>query len=329
MSEFDRIVGHEKVIQYFQNAIAHNKLAHSYIIAGEKGSGKKMLTRLLVKTLQCEKEGIEPCGECRSCIQADAGSHPDIKWIEHEKPATIGASDVREQLVGDICIKPYSGKYKIYIIDEAEKLTPQAQNALLKTIEEPPEYGIILFLATNSSFFLPTITSRCLEINLHPISDGLVKQYLMEQAKVPSYMADVCVAFAQGNIGKALLLAKTESFEQIRNHVIRIMKNLDNTEFATIMSFIKALDESEFDINDYLDLLLMWYRDVLIYKASKDRNKVIFREEVEALAYKAETSTYEGINKIIMMIEQSKARLKANVNEEVVMELMFLTMKEN
>ncbi len=328
MGEFSRVVGHEKVIQYFQSAVLHNKLAHSYIITGERGSGKKLLAGLFAKTIQCEACGAEPCGKCRSCIQSDSGSQPDIKWVTHEKPASIGVEDVRGQLVGDMAIKPYSSKYKIYIIDEAEKLTVQAQNALLKTIEEPPAYGMIIFLTTNADMFLPTIISRCVEINLHPVSDKLVKQYLMEEKKLPNYMADICTAFAQGRLGRALELSESNDFEELKTHLVRLMKNVDNAEISSFLTFIKELENNEFGVNDYLDLILMWYRDVLIYKATKDKQRLIFREEAEVIKSLAAECDYESINRVILKIDEAKARLKANVNEEVVMELMLLAIKE-
>ena len=134
MAEFKDILGHEGIIAHLQNAVSMDKISHSYIMSGEDGLGKNMLADAFAKTLQCEEGGITPCGKCRSCIQAESGNQPDIIHVTQEKPNSIGVDDVREQLVDDIVIKPYSSKYKIYIIDEAEKLTVQAQNAILKTI---------------------------------------------------------------------------------------------------------------------------------------------------------------------------------------------------
>lgn len=104
-------------------------------------------------------------------------------------------------------MKPYNGKYKIYIVPDADMMTVQAQNALLKTIEEPPAYAVILLLTENANSLLPTICSRCVMLKLRNIKDQLVKRYLMEQLQVPDYKADVCSCFAQGNIGKAAMLA--------------------------------------------------------------------------------------------------------------------------
>ena len=133
MQGFEEVLGHEEIIRHLQNAVAMNKVSHSYIFAGETGSGKKLLANLFAMTLQCEKRGIEPCLECASCKKALSKNQPDIINVTHEKPNTISIEDIREQVIGDIQIKPYASPYKIYIINDAEKLTAQAQNALLKT----------------------------------------------------------------------------------------------------------------------------------------------------------------------------------------------------
>ena len=131
MQLVEKVLGHEEVIKHLQNAAAMDKVSHSYIFAGEKGSGKKLLAKLFAMTLQCEKHGKEPCLQCSSCKKAMNRNHPDIIYVTHEKPNSIGIEDIREQLIGDVAIKPYTGPYKIYIVDEAEKMTVQAQNALL------------------------------------------------------------------------------------------------------------------------------------------------------------------------------------------------------
>ena len=201
MQEVEKVLGHEEVIRHLQNAVAMDQVSHSYIFAGEKGSGKKLLAKLFAMTLQCEKHGKEPCLQCGSCKKAMNRNHPDIIYVSHLKPNSIGIEDIREQLIADVEIKPYTGPYKIYIVDEAEKMTVQAQNALLKTIEEPPAYAVILLLANNNTSLLPTITSRCVTLNFKPVRDDLIKSYLMEELHVPDYQAEVSVAFAQGNVG--------------------------------------------------------------------------------------------------------------------------------
>ena len=130
MSKFADIYGHEQIKEHLQNAIRLNKVSHAYIFNGPMGSGKKMTAGIFAETLQCERHGQEPCGTCHSCIQSESGNQPDIIWVHHENPGSIGVDDVREQVIGDMQIKPYSSRYKIYIIDEAEKLTQAVTGAI-------------------------------------------------------------------------------------------------------------------------------------------------------------------------------------------------------
>ena len=207
MKGFKDVIGHNDIIQYIQNAVSQDKVSHAYILNGERGSGKKMLADLFAMTLQCEEHTPNPCGECHSCKQAKSGNHPDIIHVTHEKPNTISVDDIRTQVNNDIVIKPYSSPYKIYIIPEADLLSVQAQNALLKTIEEPPAYAVIFLLTENAESLLPTIMSRCVMLKLRNIKTTLIKKYLMEQMQIPDYQADICAEFAQGNMGRAIMLA--------------------------------------------------------------------------------------------------------------------------
>ena len=132
MAGFQEILGHEQIIEHFKNAITMDKVSHAYILNGPDLSGKRMLAEAFAMTLQCEKKGTEPCMECHSCKQTIGRNQPDIIYLQHEKPNTISVDDIRTQINNDIVVKPYSSPYKIYIIDEAEKMNVQAQNALLK-----------------------------------------------------------------------------------------------------------------------------------------------------------------------------------------------------
>ncbi len=329
MSGFKDVVGHREIIQYMQSAVEQQKVSHAYILNGERGAGKKLLANLFAMTLQCESGKSEPCGECKSCKQAKNGNQPDIIVVKHEKAGTISVDDIREQLNGDIMIKPYSSPRKIYIIPEADLMTVQAQNALLKTLEEPPEYAVIFLLTENAESLLPTIRSRCVMLKLRNIKDKLVKKYLMEHLQVPDYQADICAAFAQGNIGRAVMLAKSEHFNEIKEQAIQLLKYIDEMELHEIVSAIKEINKYKLEVTDYLDIITIWYRDVLLYKATADVGGLVFGDQLKAIKNKASKSSYEGIETILTSIEKAKARLKANVNFDLVMELLLLTIKEN
>lgn len=329
MAQFKDIIGQEQIKEHLRNALTTDKVSHAYIINGEKSSGKEFIAKVFAMALQCEKGGEEPCQECHSCKQALSGNHPDIIRVIHEKPNTISVDDIRAQVNNDVGIKPYSGSRKIYIINEAEKMTPQAQNALLKTLEEPPAYAVILLLTANVNSLLPTILSRCVVLNMKPVADDLVKKYLMEQLQVPDYKAEVCVAFARGNVGKAKALASSEDFENVKAEALALLKYIQDMELNEIIAAIKKITEYKLEINDYLDICAIWYRDALLFKATHDVNHLVFREEIQALRRTAQHSSYEGIETILKALETAKRRLDANVNFELTMELLMLTIQEN
>lgn len=335
MSKFADIVGHEQIIGHLQNAISMKKVSHAYILDGEDGMGKNLIASAFAQALQCTHDAqgdagdntVEPCGVCNACRQAESYNHPDIIRVTHEKPNTISVGDIRS-LCGDIQIRPYSGAYKIYIVDEAEKMNVQAQNALLKTIEEPPSYGVIILLTNNSEAFLPTILSRCVTLKLKPLTDMQVKRFLMEKRQIPSYQAEICSAFARGNLGKACKLAVSESFSQIKDQALYLVKNVRNLEIYELIDNVKGIAEYKLEIQDYLDLMMVWYRDVLLFKATRQADALVFSAEVHDISFCASTVSYEGLENILAALEKAKVRLAANVNFDLTLELLFLTIKE-
>lgn len=329
MAGFEDIIGQEQLKEYLQSVIAMKKISHAYIINGERASGKEFIAGIFSMALQCEKQESNPCMECHSCKQALSKNHPDIIRVTHEKPNTVSVDDVRAQINADVAIKPYSGPYKIYIMNEAEKMTVQAQNALLKTLEEPPEYAVILLLTTNVNSLLPTILSRCVVLNMKPVKDALIQEFLMKEVQIPDYKAQVCVAFARGNVGKAKMLAASEEFENVKEEAVTLLKYIQDMDLSEVMAAIKKINEYKLDINDYLDIMAVWYRDVLLFKATNDANHLIFKDEIQYIRKRADKSTYEGIEKIIQALDTAKSRLNANVNFELTMELLLLAIKEN
>ena len=329
MESFYDVVGHKDILKYISSAVENNRVSHAYILNGERGSGKKMLANLFAMTLLCETGDNEPCGKCHSCKQAESGNHPDIIRVTHEKPNSISVDDIRTQVNNTVDIKPYQGPYKVYIIPQADMMTPQAQNAILKTIEEPPSYAVFLLLTENAETLLPTINSRCVMLKLRNIKDTLIKKYLMENLEIPDYKADMCTAFAQGNMGRAIMLANSDHFNEIREEAVQLLKHISEMELNEIVAAVKNISVYKLEITDYLDIIMIWYRDVLLYKATKEIDKVVFKDQLQSIKEQARKSSYEGIELILESLEKAKARLKANVNFDLVMELLFLTIKEN
>ena len=329
MAGFKEIVGHETIIKQLKNQIKTGKIPHAYIFEGPDGSGKMMMAKAFAQTLLCEKGADEPCHECHSCKQAETDSQPDIIYVTHEKQRTISVDDIRGQINQSIGIKPYSRPYKIYIVDEAEKMNEAAQNALLKTIEEPPEYAVLILLSSSSETFLPTITSRCVTVPFRALADDMVKSFLIEKLNTSPDRASLATACAQGALGKAILLAGSDDFEQIRDSAISLLRRTDEIDSYEMAQAIKQIGEYNMEISDYLDMLKVWYRDVLCFKATQDANALIFKDEVMEIRKQASVISYGGAETVINAIDKAKIRLAANVNYDLTMELLLETIKEN
>ena len=326
MLRFEKVIGHEQVIEHLQNAIRLEKVSHAYLFSGEDGSGKKLLAHTFASALLCEERGTEPCGTCKACIQAQTGNHPDIIFVKHEK-ATIGVEDIRVQVNQDIGIKPYSGRYKVYIIEDAEKMTDAAQNALLKTIEEPPAYAVILLLATKPEALLATILSRCISLPLRPVDSEKIKRLLMESYQIPDYIAELASTFSGGVVGRAIRFASSEDFTVQKEEVLHLMRAIDELSQEEIFEAVKLFAGKKERAEECLDFMLLWYRDVLLFKATKDPNRMIYKSEVPQIQKQANLRSFENLAEIIEAIELFKQRIRANVNFDIAMELLLLTIK--
>ena len=327
MADFKDIIGHEQVIQHLQNAIRQKRFSHAYLLCGEEGSGKRLVAEAFAKTVLCEEAGIVACGKCKSCKQIESGNHPDYRPVVREK-ATLGVKEIREQVTADVQIKPYSSAYKIYFIDEAEKMTEEAQNALLKTIEEPPEYAVFLLAVSRQELLLQTILSRCVLLPFYPVATEKVKRFLMETKGIPDYLAEGAAAFSGGFVGRAVRFAESEEFTEQRKDVLHLVKYIDEMTMAEIMENVKLFSAKKDAADGYLDMMLLWYRDVLLYKATRDANRLMFRDETEAIASQASKRSFENLQGITEALEQVKQRMKSNVNFENALELLLLYMKE-
>ena len=327
MFTFSEIVGHEQIKEHMQAAIRDKKPFHAYLFQGEEGVGKEALARTFAAGLQCQSESADkPCKECVSCRQMESGNQPDVIWVTREK-ASLGVDEIREQLCNTMDIKPFSSPYKIYLVPEAEKMTEAAQNALLKTIEEPPEYGIVILMTSNISALLPTIQSRCLTMEFRPLSTAVVESYVKEHCQVPDYQARASAAFAQGNLGKAMRYAKSEDFIERKDHIISLLRHVEQMDLSEMLAVIKDLGTRKDEVRDYIDLMVLWYRDVLLFKATKDINQLLFQDEASYISREASYRSYEKIEEILQAFEKAKVRLRANVNFDITMELMLLTLK--
>ncbi len=329
MVGFAKITGQEHIKEHLQGAIQSRMVNHAYILQGEAGTGKKLIADTFAMTLVCERGETEPCMVCHSCKQAASGNHPDIVRLIPEREDMIKKKEIREQVVNDIVIKPYSAPYKVYIIPDADTMNMEAQNTLLKTLEEPPLYAVILLLCKNAQLLLPTIRSRCIMLDIRPLRDEQVKEYLMKNKEVPDYKALICAAFARGSIGRAMSLLKNDDFEELRQETTHLLKNIPDMDILEIGDEIKKITTLSVGVPEFLDYLFLWYRDILLCKSTGKTEHLLHLEDRQTISNIAERHSYEGIEKVLKLIESTKDRFRSNVNADMALELLLLAMKES
>ena len=325
----ENVLGQNHIKEYLVKAVETGLISHAYIIEGNKGTGKFELAKEFAKALQCESPvGGCYCGNCPSCKKVDSGNHPDIKYVEREK-ATLGVNIIRDEINGDVEILPYSSKHKIYIIKECETMTVEAQNALLKTIEEPPEYAVFMLLTSNINTFLPTIISRCTILNMRPVGDDAVVNALRMELGASEYDARLTAAYAGGNIGKARESYSSEEFKEIKNLVLKVMANVKMARMLDLKNYTEELNKWEEEFGTIIELMNLWFRDILIYKSTEDKSRIVFAEYGEQIMEFAQSIPYDRLSFIFKAIDDAKSRKSHNVNPKRNIEMLLLQIKQS
>ena len=276
--------------RYFMTAAERGELGHAFLLEGEDPDLLLKTARKAAQRVLCEKGTA--CGVCESCRAALSGNHPDIITVTHEKPDTLSVGEIRAQLVDDIEIRPYRSARKIYLVPDAGKMNPQAQNAILKTLEEPPAYGMILLLADNRSRFLPTVLSRLVALRCEEESG--------EDAQPES-------------AGRERLLT-----------LLRRLRAANAAELARAAADLKA---DGMPAEEVLEMMTYLVRDVLAVKADA-REKLRFPEADAFLEDWAETLSWTGADRAFASLQEAKAKLKANGNADVTIEVFLLQLRE-
>lgn len=315
MWNFREVIGNQKIVEHLQGAIRHKKVGHAYLFSGPDGIGKRFVANRFAAALQCEAGGIEPCGTCRSCLQMLSGNQPDVSFVTRTK-SIIRVDDIREQVSAPMGIKPYSSPYKIFIVDEAEKMNDQAQNALLKTLEEPPAYGIIILLANNPQAFLQTILSRVVHLPFLPAAESEISAFLVEKCEVPDYRGRLAAVLSAGSPGQAVAFATSAELQAQRENVVALMKSLPDGNPARRVIQEKNLATQKDEWATVFDMMLLWIRDVMLYKAAGTSANLMYPEDMDSIAAQAARISYEGLHAMQTELTTLRSRLEANVNAE-------------
>ena len=291
---FQNILGNDKIKELLQEAVKANKVSHSYLFVGQAGIGKKMIATEFAKAILCLGDD-KYCNNCKSCLEFDGNNNPDFILIEPEGN-NIKIDQIRN-MQRKVQEKPIISNKKVYIINSADLMTKEAQNALLKTLEEPPEFVTIILVGENENEFLATIKSRCMILHFNPISNSDMKKYLEENynMNVTSNMLDVF----QGSIGKAIELKdKQEEYLTIENAI----ENLEKEDLIDLIKKLDILYTSKDEILDMLD-----YINIILLKKSKENVKY---------------------TDCIKIVENTKRRIAQNANYDMSIDNMLFNIWE-
>ena len=306
---FNNILGQEFAKKYIINAIRNNKINHAYMFEGIDGIGKnlfaKELGNILINTNNAENS-------------------PDYITIE-PTGNSIKIAQIRE-LQSDIIIKPHSN-YKIYVINDAQKMTVESQNALLKTLEEPPEYAIIILITNNKESLLPTIKSRCEIIKFLPISIMELKKYLMDKG-IDEKRALLLANFSRGSIEKALELSESTDFTIMRDDIQNYIQHILDKNMIEILNIQSDIDKYKDKITVLLDMMINYFRDMMMCMGNIDKDMIINGDRITFIQNMSKKITYSQVSKVIDIIEETKRKMRSNCNFNVSIQVMALNIYE-
>jgi DNA polymerase-3 subunit gamma/tau len=305
---FDDLVGQTHVSRTLKNAVAQNRLAHAYLFVGPRGIGKTSTARILAKSLNCIKgPTVTPCGECDNCLEIAAGNSLDV--IEIDGASNNSVEDVR-QLRENVRYAPAKGRYKIYLIDEVHMLSTAAFNALLKTLEEPPEHVKFIFATTEPQKVLPTILSRCQRFDLHRIPANLIAQHLQliagkEKITLEPAAAHAIARGAEGGLRDA---------ESMLDQLVAFCGDLLHQQCENGKDMMRLMSD-----------LMAYLRDLLVFKAKPDALKEDVDPDVQkSLAAHAELITTDRLLDLIDQFAAAEGRMKWAPNKKLHFEVAII-----
>ena len=325
MYTFEEIRGNTPLVEQLRRSAASGRSSHAYLFLGGAGAGKRLIANTFAKALQCEGEK-RPCDSCKSCHAFNHGNHPDVIYFQPLKSGkTYTIEDVREQLLETVDLKPFQYEKKIYIIEKADTLNIQSQNALLKTLEEPPAHAVFLLLAERAEAFLPTILSRVVVMKIRPLSAETIADYLMQAGHLAEE-SHILSAYAQGRIGQALELAEDEGFREMRQDILGKLEALPSMSEGEAYLLAKDLEGYKNDLR-FLDIMELWYRDLLTAKSLREEGYLIQRDKKDAI-FRAAKEPAALLAKKAAAVRTARMRLAQNANFRLTMEVMLMDLKE-
>ena len=310
------IIGHQQIVEQLQHTVATDRIAGAYLFVGPTGVGKEMVARYFAQLIFCQQDAQPPtvCGTCLACRKVDSGNHPDLQFIRPEG-SLLKIGQIRE-LQKRIIYEPLEASRKVYILTDVDRMNAEAENCLLKTLEEPPASSVLILLTSNIRALLPTTRSRCQILQFHPMPTQELAEILVEKFSVAPEQATPLAIAVDGAIGKALTqLEKGEAFTE---EVPEILKETDPLAAFRIAEHFKNNPET-------LGELVTWYRDLLFLQQGAPSDLITHIHSVEELQRIVPRYSHLRIQQAIQTVFDTKSLIEnTNTNPTLALEVMCL-----
>ena len=316
---FENIIGHQQQLQVLENAVQRQRVAHAYLFEGPDGIGKKRTAMAFARIILCEK--TNGCGQCDACITTNAGSHPDFHLVDTDKD-TIKIELIRT-LQSQLVLRSYSGRGKICIIDNADLMTREAANALLKTLEEPIAGTLIILVSSHSEVLLPTILSRCQQLPFSRLSQQVVARHLHQELALDQPASTVLAAVSDGSLSKALGQNR-DLYLKKRLELIQSLSALSATSTIQAFEFAQYLKGQKDLLDEILGIFEIFFRDVLLHKQGQPQTAMINQDLFTLIQQQAETLSTPQILTKIEAVDQARRNLARNINVHLAMDQMLI-----
>jgi DNA polymerase-3 subunit delta' len=324
---FESIIGQKVLVGSLKRAVNEDLVANGYILCGSRGSGKSTVAEIFAKALNCRGEsGGKPCGSCISCKKMESGNHPNIEIIR-PSGASIKIKQIRE-VITKVSKKPFESGYKVLIIDDADKMTQEAQDAFLKTLEEPPANTVFVLLVQNQYSLLPTVISRCQVFYLKELSRQQIEDYLLEKYSYDKEQIAFAAASANGIIGRAIEILNNQELQNLRKLQINLVSRLKGASFTELSTAASELAESKEDLDRLLDFMLSWHRDMLIVKQGCEKELLVNSDNADIIERQAAGLDEKGIYRIIDAIKRTISYVNHNVGIKNSIDSLLLNIME-
>ena len=332
--DFNDIIGQRIVVDSLKKAILEEKVANGYIFTGPKGSGKKLIAYTFANALNCKADNsIRPCGKCSSCMKFASNNHPNVEVIR-PTGTSIKIKQIR-QVISDVSRKPFESGYKIVIIDDAGKMTVDAQDAFLKTLEEPPENTIFVLLVENHHSLLPTVLSRCQVFQLKPIPLNEVKAYIIKGFSNPDSQIKLATVYSNGIIGRAMQILRDDKFFNVRDRYFYALSLFFEEDFIKLSQTVNDFTAIRNEAEEFVDFLLGFFRDIAVYSELEQQcgedgteGLIINIDKLSDIVRYRNILTEQQLDYIIENIKRTKKYLGHNVSIRNSIDAMLLNILE-